>query len=151
MGVSYTVYLGPYIEAPNPLKPSKREFHGCPKHMTPSSDKFCSKCGEPIKLLSVPSKGRVEFNVYEEFDDSLAELHEECRPSEKQDVAIFQPNKGKFGLRFRAYDAEVVPLNETVILDEVNRMKSTYAKEIERIKEVFGSAEVKWGAIAYAS
>jgi hypothetical protein len=151
MGTSYTVYLGPYIEAPNPLKASKREFHGCPKHMTPSSDKFCNKCGAAIKLLSVPSTSRASLDTYKEFDDSLWELGDDCRPNEKQDFAIFQPNKGKFGLKFRAYDAEVVPLNETIIVGDVTRFKTVFAKEIERIKKVFGSAEVKWGAIAYAS
>jgi hypothetical protein len=151
MGTSYTVYLGPYIEAPNPLKASKREFHGCPKHMTPSSAKFCTECGTAIKLLSVPSTSRADFNTYKEFNDSLWELGDDDRPSEKADSAIFAPNKGKFGFRFRAYDAEIVPLNETIIVGDVSRFTTVFAKEIARIKEVFGSAEVKWGAIAYAS
>ena len=29
MGVSYSVYVGPFIEAPNPKLPIKEEFYGC--------------------------------------------------------------------------------------------------------------------------
>lgn len=151
MGVSYYVYIGPFIEAPNPKKASSREFFGCPKHKTPASDKFCNRCGAAIQLVSVPSLERIEFDTYEEFHDSLDIVHRDNLPENKEDFMIFQPNRGKLGKRFSAYDSSLIEMNETVMLDEVNRMRTEFAKEIARLAEVFGKAEVKWGAIAYAS
>jgi hypothetical protein len=151
MGVSYYVYIGPYIQAPNPEKEGVEEFQGCPKHKKPSSDKFCNQCGAAIKLISVPSMKRINFDTYEEFKDSLCELYDEYCPNNMKDIAIFKPNKGKFGQEFSAYHYSIVPMNETIMTNEVARMKSTFAKEIERIVEVFGKAEVKWGVIAYSS
>ncbi len=81
----------------------------------------------------------------------LIYIHSENLPEEKQDSAIFIPNQGKFGEYFGAYDATVVELTALTIADDISRFKTMFSKEITRIKEVFGKAEVKWGAIAYAS
>jgi len=156
MGVSYYVYIGPYIEAPNPKKKANREFHGCRNdkchmHNQPASDKFCSTCGKEIGLVSVPDLRRMEFDVYEECDDRLSLVYPENLPDDKKDFAIFQPNQGKFGMRLSAYDPEVCELNESVMMNELSRFHTFFAKDIARIKEVFGKAEVKWGVIAYAS
>jgi len=158
MGVSYSVYLGPYIEAPNPVKLHPREFHSCPNrkcydHKTEMSDKFCPRCGTEVALITVQSKKRTssKFDVYKEFNDRLYSVHEEFLPHDKQDFVIFKPNQGKFGNRFEAYDSSIIAFNESMILDEVSRFKSHFSKDIDRIKEVFGDAVVRWGVVAYAS
>jgi len=158
MGVSYSVYLGPFIEAPNPKKVCPREFHSCPTkkcrhHKNEMSEKFCPECGTAITLITVQSVKRVsdDFDVYEEFDDRLCDVHSDNLPPEKQDSAIFNPNQGKFGQRFEAYDSNIIAYNETMIADEISRFKTYFAKDIDRIKEVFGNAAVQWGAVAYAS
>jgi hypothetical protein len=156
MGVSYYVYIGPFIEAPNPEKPSFKEYFGCPnkecrnynKHF---AEKFCASCGTQIKLLKVPDLVRQKFDVYDEFDDKLAALSHDYLPDEKKDVAIFYPNQGKFGVNFSAYDCEVMEMSQASIVDNTKRFVETHVKEIGRIKDVFGKAEVKWGVLAHAS
>lgn len=153
MSVSYSVYVGPYLEAPNPEKPSMEQFNGCVNDKCKnehrrSSDIFCPQCGKKCGTVSVTSTSRIDFDVYEECDERLSKVSNEDMPS---DLAIFEPNKGKFGRRFSAYDSSIVELNETIIADEVSRFKSFFTKDIARIKEVFGKATVKWGVVAYAS
>jgi len=156
MGVSYFVYVGPYIEAPNPEKVRPREFHSCPdkkcrNYKKEMSEKFCPRCGTAITLITVQSVKRAEFDVYSECKDRLSDVHSDYLPHEKRDSAIFQPNQGKFGQRFVAYDSNIVAFNETMIADEMSRFKTFFAKDIDRIKEVFGNAIVQWGVVAYAS
>ena len=156
MGVSYNVYLGPYIQAPNPEKEYPREFHSCPNkkcpyHKREMSSKFCDRCGTPIALITVQSKKRADFDVWEECGSRITDVHEDRLPENKKDFAIFLPNQGNFGNRFEAYESSVVEVNETVMIDEVKRFEAHFKKDIARIAEVFGKVEMKWGAIAYVS
>jgi hypothetical protein len=158
MGVSYYVYVGPFIEAPNSERTTISKYMGCGTKdcancNKESTAKFCSNCGQPIKQCEKNSiiKPSNHFDVYEECDERLHSIGEEDLPSDKTNVAVFQPNQGKFGHRFSAYDPSVVALDKTVIDDETTRFNVFFAKDIARINEVFGKAEVKWGVIAYTS
>ncbi len=158
MGVSYYVYVGPFVEAPNAERPFPTKYMGCgtvgcDNLKKESTEKFCPKCGKPIKECEKNSVVRPSrnFYTYDEFDDRLTRIHEENLPNDKQNVAVFQPNIGKFGQTFSAYDSSVVSLNESAIADEISKFNKFFAKDIDRIKEVFGKVEVKWGVVAYAS
>jgi uncharacterized Zn finger protein (UPF0148 family) len=156
MGVSYYVKLGPYVECPNPVRTIPREYHACGnekcnKHKKETADVFCPQCGEKVKKLTKNSQKRLSFDVYEEFKDTMYDVHPERLPQEKQNSAIFLPNQGDFGQTFGDYAEVVLELNETVMLDEVARFKAAFEKEINRLQAVFGKAEVKWGVVAYAS
>ena len=156
MGVSYYVYIGPYIQAPNPEKVHPHEFHSCSNkacrnHTREMSSKFCDKCGTPIALLTVQSTKRIDFDVWEQCGDRLEDVYVSYLPPDKRDFAIFLPNQGKFGNRLEAHDSTVLELNETIMIDEVNRFEVYFQKDIARIAEVFGKSEVKWGVVAYES
>lgn len=156
MGISYDGYLGPYIQAPNPEKSHSREFHSCPdkvcrNHKREMNSKFCDHCGMPIALITVQSMQRVDFDIWKECDDRLVDVRTYNLPPNKRDFAIFLPNQGKFGNRFEAYEPVVLEFNETVMIDEVIRFYAYFQKDIARIVEVFGKAEMKWGVVAYAS
>lgn len=157
MSISYSVYIGPYLEAPNPEKPSMEQFNGCLNDKCRnghkrSSDVFCPCCGKKCGTVSIPSTSRIDFDVYAECDGRLSDVFcGEYLPPSKKDYVYFQPNTGKFGQRFSAYDASIVEFNERIPVDEVSRFNSFFAKDIARIKKVFGDAKVKWGAIARAN
>lgn len=156
MGVSYYVKLGPYIEAPNPKQNSSKGVHactkqGCSKQGKETADAFCPQCGTKVGVVQKPIQKRIDFDVYGETDGRLTDIHPERLPNEKKDSAIFIPNQGKFGIEFGDWEAAVVEFNETVMMNDITRFKQTFATDITRIQEVFGKAEVKWGAIAYAS
>jgi hypothetical protein len=158
MGVSYSVFIGPFIEAPDAERPTVVKYNGCgtdgcKNRKKESTEKFCPSCGQPIKQCERNSlvKPSQKFDYWKEFNDRIVFIHEDNRPCDKQDVAVFMPNQGKFGQRFEAYDCSIVALDGNVIAAETTRFNEFFAKDIARIREVFGKAEVKWGAIAYTS
>lgn len=158
MGLYYYVHVGPYIEAPNPLKAITREANACTnencsKHKKETSDAFCSQCGSKIGIIIKNTNKRVSdtFSVYEECKERLCEVHREWLPDDMQNVAIYLPNLRGFNLTFGDKEATVVNYNETVMLDQVARFNETFKDDIAKIQTIFGKAEVKWGVVAYAS
>lgn len=158
MGVSYYVKLGPYIEVKNPPKSSFTEYFGCPnkkcRHYNKAfTCKFCTDCGTAIELVKVPDSKPTEFDTWKETNDRLSKAFSEYLPDGLKDILILMPNKKGLGHHFSAYDSALVPLNETIVLSETKRFESEYAKDIARVREVFGenAVQIKWGVIAYAS
>lgn len=158
MSVDYHVYVGPYIQVYNPPKKTTEEYHGCNNHKCSkyqehNSAKFCAQCGEAITLLKKPTKEPIDFDCYEEFDDKLTELFRENAVDGKPDCQFFGPNQGKIGNHFYAYDTTLIEINETIVIDQLNRLRTTFAKEIKRLEEVFGKQHVivSWGICGYAS
>lgn len=158
MGLYYYVHLGPYIEAPNPIKAGTREAKactnsGCSKHKKETSDAFCSQCGHKIGTVIKNTNKRVSdtFSTYEEYGGRLLEVHREWLPDSFVDKAVFLPNLNGFNQTFGDKTPAVVGFNETLIADELTRFKTAFAADIDRIKETFGNAIVQWGVVAYAS
>lgn len=158
MGVSYNVYLGPYIQVHNPKQDHKKSVRCCPEpacdnNGIPITAKFCSICGSKIIDCKVPVRERLEFYAYEETKDRLYELSSEYPPDGKEDYIFFTSNVGKIGRHFSAYDTHLEALNETVLTSEVQQFKQKFDKDIERLNEVFGkdAVQILWGVIAYAS
>ena len=158
MGLYYYVHVGPYIEAPNPIKAGTREAKactnsGCSKHKKETSDAFCSQCGGKIGTVTKNTNKRVSdtFSVYDECGERLSHVHNEWLPEDKQDSAIFLPNLNGFNRTFGDKEAAVVGFNETLIADDLARFKAAFAADIDRIREAFGNVIVQWGVVAYAS
>jgi len=157
MSVQYHSYVGPYIKVNNPEKESTEKYHGCPKRTCGKyrhriSDQFCANCGTKIELVEVPCKSRIKFDVYEEFDENLAEIGSHYCIT---DTEIFISNKETLGAG-RILDCEScteIPFDESVIGTETRKMENDFSKEITRLKEVFGEQNVSvlWGVVAYAS
>lgn len=163
MSCHYHVFLGPYLEVHNPIQSTTKKIRSCGnpqcgwyKKPMPQqySNQFCGQCGEKIRHLDVPSSGRKEFNIYDEFKtERLTELCFEGMPRASEDYMYFQSNiKDSAGRTF--YDnTAFVPIDETIPKTEMDLFASNFAEEILRIEQVFGkeSAKIKWGAVAYWS
>lgn len=158
MGVDYHVYVGPYIEVRNPPKSSFLEYYGCPNNKCKDFNKhinakFCPQCGKQIELLTVPTQKPMEFDCYEEFDDRLSEVRMDDRVKGKEDCEFYLPNQGKTGKHFSAYDRQILSYDAAIIALENESIETKFAKDIKRLREVFGkdAVTIQWGIIAYAS
>lgn len=156
MGVSYYIYIGPYVEVYNPLKPIDQEYHSCPSkgcsnHTKPISDGYCPKCGTKIGRLIRKVNERIHFDVYREFGDgTLRDVHNDFG---ENNYMRFLDNAHR-GLHHLHIDAEYDSVNDftdknpSEVVDEYKKLRS---KEIARLQEVFGNdnVTVKWGVINY--
>jgi hypothetical protein len=159
MGVSYHVYVGPYITVYNPEKPATEEVHACgnPKckrFEDPCSAKYCSDCGIEIKLIEVPTTERVDmWDILIEMDDSLSNACGEYKSKELEDYNILIPNKrADFAHHFSAYDTEVIQTSGATVQEDESAFLKQYKKEIEILQKKFGDKNVNvvWGVVAYA-
>jgi len=153
MSVSFQVYVGPYIEAPNPKRTSPRSIRCCPnkscgKHKKESGDEFCPKCGQKIQIITIQSVKRIDFQALDE--DRLFHIHPDWLPPQHEDTAIFQPNQGHFGHHFDRDDARIMAITASMMDEEISRFQRHFVKDIDEVKAAFGDATVKWGVLAYS-
>jgi hypothetical protein len=158
MSCHYHVYVGPYLEVHNPVQDTTTKRQSCPNakcnnHKKLVEANFCPKCGEKIKHLDVPSRGRKEFEVYNEFKSpKIDELRSEDLRDEN--YMYFRPDLGR-GTCGRTYydDCGIFPLAENTPATEMQAFAEKCTEEILRIEQVFGKDKVtiKWGAVAYWS
>lgn len=158
MGVSYNVYVGPYIEVHNPPKSSFEEYHGCSSKKCQSfnqrsSSKFCPHCGSSIVLIKKSITAKVNFDCFNECDDRLSEMFQEYPFAEKKNYSFFVPNVGKLGRHFYAYDTELAEISSEEVVNQVKQMDTAFSKDIDKMRKVFGDAAVKlrWGVMGYSS
>jgi len=159
MGVSYSVYVGPYIQVHNPERETVEKYYGCPnqkkcsKAGAAASGKFCGQCGTAITLLKKPAKERIDFNLWDECDDRLSQAFSEYPPHGKDDYQFFVPNVGKIGTHFSAYDSSLVELYAEKIMEDTKALETKFSADLETLRKKFGksSVVVRWGVIAYAS
>lgn len=158
MGVDYNAYVGPYIRVHNPPKDSTEKYYTCVNnkcgnHEKDVSSEYCSECGKKIELLEIPCKERIDFDVYEEFGDRLAESLSEYRPDEFEDYQFFVPNTGKIGNHVDCRDTSVKSFDLEKPKMEINHFTSAFKKEIARIKKVFGKdvVVIEWGVLVWQS
>lgn len=158
MSVSYQVYVGPYVQVHNPPKDAVKIHHGCSnekcrEYQRPSGTKYCSNCGTEIKLLTIPTKAPIHFDVYDETKGKLTEICRQFLPDPMKEYKFVVPNVGKTGTFLYEHDCEVIELNQTVITDTLCIFARDFMKEICHIKDFFGeeNAIVKWGIISYSS
>jgi hypothetical protein len=160
MSVDYTTYVGPYIQVHNPKRATTEEYHtcsnkSCRNHKAKMCEKFCAECGSAIKLVSFPCEASLDFDVYNEFEDKLAEALTEYKPKDLEDFHFFIGNKkGSPGISFDPKtDCYVRELPQLNIEKETGVFSTMFKKEIARLKEFFGAdaVQIKWGVLDWAS
>ncbi len=158
MSIDYSVHVGPYIVVHNPPVETTEEYHscptkGCPNHKRHMSEKFCPACGSGIRVVQFPTKAPKDFDVYKEFDSRLCEAFCDGGPEDLKDAMVFLSDE-------KGHDVVFDPTNELVDIDlravnmpeSLDRFQEAFAKEIQRLKEVFGeqAVELRWGVISDA-
>ena len=160
MSCHYHVFIGPYLEVHNPIRETTEKIRSCgnpncgrhKKRLINSSDQFCPSCGEKIRHVDVPSRGRKEFNIYDEFTaERLTEARFEGMPKQYQDYMLFCSNMNDCDGKTFYDTVEVVSMDQNTPNAQIEEFAKYFAIEIARIAEVFGKdvVKIKWGVIAY--
>lgn len=155
--MSYHVFVGPYLEVHNPVRPIIKQRPSCPNpkcnlHKKKADSKFCPQCGTKNEPTDYESTGKTEFNICDEFKtERLTELRFEGMPKACKDYMYFHSNIDSGAGRTLSDDSEFIPMDVRTPINETNVFETLFAEEIQRIKEVFGEdrVKIKWGVIAY--
>lgn len=158
MSTDYYIHVGPYIKVYNPKRNSSKTVNTCvnttcKKHKQNiyGNDKFCSECGNQIKMSEFSCMAALQFDIYEEFKDTLAKVIREYKPIELMDYQFFVGNtKGTPSKRICVSESEgESQIMFDKITDDCLTFCDMYRKEINRLYEVFGkdNVSVKFGVL----
>jgi hypothetical protein len=168
MGVTHFTYCGPYVECKvgkttSTFPKSRCSNPACKQHTRESEDQpdqFCGQCGSPFETVAVEREvetvdpyelqekfGGVLWQPFGRFKDDLSEhsLHIWVGTKEDED-------KDDQGNRSLVSDDEEESLREIQVADigsELKQFHRTYAEELNRLRTVYGRANVtvKWGLV----
>lgn len=162
MSVDYFVFLGPYLCIKKKEVTVMVERNCCNnsqcaewKKRQWDERKFCSSCGEPIKMGIYPAtqdrfqRDQVLTGEYEESFSSY-----EYDGGDDEHLYLF-PNKGNKGGRRFSYNVcrdnvelQIRNLDQEA---EISLFEAEYSREMMLIKRIVGyDFEVRWGLINYA-
>ncbi len=159
MGLSYSCFIGPYIQVHNPPRAGNEKVQTCPKKGCDHYGKklwsqFCPTCGSPAGEVLFPTLRPLYIDHVELFgDESMAPVMTEYKPDGWTEYDFYVGNKkGMPGLHLDA-SATVLTLDANRIVEETSKFQSVCERQIEKLQEVFGrnAVQVKWGMLGYTS
>lgn len=155
MSIDRYIYLGPYLECTWKPKTKTVTRKGCSNAQCSQYRKgngaFCSTCGSKITSYKVDEPADVP-SVHDILEkrglhwDALVEMMWE---SDDETVRYLGPNDQGIGIHIDTDDTEHLDLREQDRAGEMKQFEVRYAKEIEALKKVYESVEVKWGLHQY--
>jgi len=155
MGNDYIVHVGPVIVINN-LPAEIVEKHNsccndkCKKFHKYGSGKFCDECGSPIAEWSTRVMGTRSIDLYELIGESITYADSEHQNTSKivlvANLDIGNAGYFSFNLKYEPFD--VFPKIEEVT-DNIEKFKSIFKKELDKLKEIYGESnvEVKYGVV----
>jgi hypothetical protein len=168
MGVTRITYCGPYVECKvgkttSTFAKSRCSNPACKQHTRESEgqrDKFCGQCGSAFETIAVEREveavdpyelqekfGGVLWQPFGFFASELSEQGLHIWVGTKEDE-----NKDDQDNRSLVSDNEEESLREIQVADigsELKQFHRTYAEELNRLRTVYGRAnvKVKWGLV----
>lgn len=165
MGLSTTIYLGPYLECRTRVEEAVEKVRSCPVDScprygkwAPTQDVFCSLCGDEIKPVEVKT-----VSVLPHIEEDVLFDHRMCRPSGSHFQKLREPPACKdywvgnlrnsdLGRHYSVDDGPVfVPGPQQYA--ELQHFRKFYEKEIALLKAEYGEGNIdlKWGLLVYTS
>jgi len=160
MGVSYNVYIGPYIE----VSGNKEEIivevdRLCVKHpgIKQEKNKFCSECGSEI--VSVDREIRKTYTPSEYFHGNADDnFFDKIWSPERMDNIFISNRRFPVSVLIDSYDGDFSSVYD---LSDSNHLMSTqkswffqeHQEELNLLTKMFGeeNVNVKWGLVTYYS
>jgi len=152
MGMTHTVYVGPYISYEMPKKTVPSYFLACQNqdcysyHKEYKSIKFCSECGSAIeKSKKIVTEDSID--IYEEF---IYKFNESLVCCGDYVPNVFIPNGGTpRESRFDMYDeGGCFDVDKEA---DLQWFRNEYGNEIDALTELLNNdVQIKWGVISYA-
>lgn len=164
MGVYYSTYLGPYIEAKNSREEVTKTRRSCTKrlcilHETSIYDPkvmFCATCGSPIGETTY-EKGEPKvcaWEMAEKHDLSCADTSQIGTVPDETDIytgnKVIKPDRC---MSWEARSEKVLEITPQMVADETEKFIKDYATSIVALKKAYGedNVTVKWGVVQYGS
>jgi len=162
MGLSYSLYIGPYIQCTEIATPYEINKRACWNRQCSQAEQsvwdneklFCSKCGNAIENKKISKVGN---QCREAWEDMVTEYKEHLYPvnsPQKSNHIIMVPNiqmktisrSLAFNTRSDSINVEVTPQS---ITDELKNFKTEMNSEIAIVEKYWGKENVtiKWGII----
>lgn len=180
MSLAYRVYLGPYIEAKVFEKEVTQTRVSCPNEKCEShgrwmgSNQFCPKCGSAIgEVPFTEIKYRAQNSHLREnlSDEELDHFYETLGTTAGMSGMKYSEypfdnyvlnrkldeveNRQFKKLEFDPLDCETViqPVEQELMIREINAFKAQYAAEIELVTQWHGAENVniKWGLLSWVT
>lgn len=170
MGMSHTVYLGPYVECRTQDIEVDAKMRSCTRGSTCSQHerevhdrqrKFCPQCGSPIGEITYKTKEKNVKAHYlrEEIKEALANLGQGStlfhgRSNDGLDTWISNYRAGTPEGRDYSPNSECVfEVNEDMIEGDLGHFRNFYKETLAIFEEKYGKGNVavKWGLIQYWS
>jgi hypothetical protein len=160
MGVSYNVYIGPYIEVSGKKeKITIKVDRLCVKHpgIKQEKNKFCSECGSEI--IGVDREERKTLTPAEYFyKNDNGEMSDRIWSPEGMNDVFISNRRVPGSIRINTYDDGFFTIHD---LSDANHIMSTqkswffqeHKEEITLLTKMFGeeNISVKWGVVSYYS
>ena len=159
MGISQSVFLGPYVECDYRDEVRDEKVFGCTKpnceeyakrarlYGPKPTKKFCSSCGSPTGETLKPTKYRpTHYDVLEQYEDNLTPLGDKGEGFYLGPNLIEGPTRRVF-LRDEHHEnlATMNPSAEIVWFCE------EYAEELVALREAYNNVVVRWGVHVHYS
>lgn len=160
MGVSYNVYVGPYVEITgNKELVTAKIKRQCPNHTNTNqhNNKFCSECGSLIESVEYDEKTNVtpaeyffkncDDNIYDRIWSPEGLQNIFLSNCDVPDLIIIDSYMGKY------HNVNEIEDPENLSLTQRSWFFQEHKKEINTFIEMFGTenVKVKWGVISYVS
>lgn len=160
MGITNTIYIGPYIKIVPKTVETQIEKRGCTNltcvarynDLTPqqyNDCEFCPKCGKPIEnyTTSKPEDLYLHNDFLDPFGESLCYANDYAEGI----TNILIPNQHGFGITINDDDnANEVIFDADHMVTSHNKFITEYEEELEDLKNYVVSFEIKWGVLNYA-
>lgn len=160
MGVSYNVYIGPYIKCINAKMETFEERVWCPRCHIDIKSQFCPRCGIAQETYEKPITDWVvdDGKVYDAFATAGLEYYDtlcilEIDGSEKEEVFYTSNVKGSPGLGFDPKQEFGIIIEEVDPVEDKAKMLESCQKAIVVLKGLYGedNVSVEWGVVSYCN
>lgn len=166
MGISSSVYLGPYLECKTHEVEVDATMRSCTKdtcsqyekEVYSKDKKFCPQCGSPIDKVTykVKEKNVQQHYLREEIDEDLHNIREDTlfsNRSRDEGIDTWIANKGFCDRRCHLDDSCVTEITQDRIAEEISLFCTTFEKALTIFNDKYGKGNVavKWGLVYYWS
>lgn len=159
MGVSYNVYIGPYIHVSgNKEETIVKVDRLCVKHpgIKQEKNKFCSECGSEI--VNVDREERKTYTPSEYFHRNADEnVFERIWSPEHMDNTFMSRRRVPDSIHIDSYGGDFPSAydlsDDSHIMSQVSWFFQEHKNELDLLRKMFGeeNVSIKWGVVSYYS
>lgn len=159
MGISYNVYVGPYMVCElKKIKITIKET-ACPKCQNSLGSSFCPSCGSAVEETTRTETRFLDFNeiisdIYETEGKNYTDYLFLLDPEKlyESPVEVIAPNLVGYtsGIDFGCFEGDRLDLDQELINHYVDKFKKDYVDLIKEFEKRCVSVTIKFGIATYS-